>query len=460
MYKKDQKLKLSIVDSNNKILVEAIKKIGGELVYVVNDLTADTTGEAETYLEKDGSELKLDKAKTFTDSGLLILPSAIGEYESEEELTEKIIEYTKKWLYVDYKFYTLIALYVKLTWVYDKFSELPYLRVFGQYGSGKSRFLKVMSMLCYKSISTGSITDAGLFRALDTLRGTCILDEMDRSFTDNTSMIVKIFNNGYQKDSPHLNINQNTFEIVPFNIFGPKIIAMHNNFSDPSLESRIISYTMTNKKIPKNIPTNLSEEFYIEGEAIRNMLLSYRFKNYFKKIDNDINDVECIDSISSRIKQIYSPLYFICENDQERSIVVEYMNESNSEIVREKSSGLEAEILRSIMECYQDVSTGNWILYSSILNKLNDNLDYRDKTTNKRLGFLIRKRLQIYAERRRDGYGLEFSKNKDKIRSKCEEYHVEYLIKEIEPKGLEIDFSELGEVSEDDGLIEVYKNKF
>ena len=40
--------------------------------------------------------------------------------------------------------------YILLTWVYDKFNELPYLRLRGDFGSGKTRALLVIGSICYK----------------------------------------------------------------------------------------------------------------------------------------------------------------------------------------------------------------------------------------------------------------------------------------------------------------------
>ena len=40
--------------------------------------------------------------------------------------------------------------YVLLTWVYDTFNELPYLRLKGEFGTGKTRCLLTIGSLCYK----------------------------------------------------------------------------------------------------------------------------------------------------------------------------------------------------------------------------------------------------------------------------------------------------------------------
>jgi hypothetical protein len=48
-------------------------------------------------------------------------------------------------------FRKIATYYILLTWVYDAFNELPYLRLRGDFGSGKTRALIVIGSLCYKS---------------------------------------------------------------------------------------------------------------------------------------------------------------------------------------------------------------------------------------------------------------------------------------------------------------------
>src|SRR5208282_3153868 len=87
--------------------------------------------------------------------------------------------------------------YVLLTWLYDAFNELPYLRLRGDFGTGKTRALLVVGSLCYKPFfASGASTVSPLFHILDAFRGTLILDEADFRFSDEKAEIVKILNNG------------------------------------------------------------------------------------------------------------------------------------------------------------------------------------------------------------------------------------------------------------------------
>src|SRR5262249_59500096 len=83
-----------------------------------------------------------------------------------------------------------------LTLLYDAFNELPYLRLQGDYGSGKTRALLAIGSLCYKPFfASGASTVSPIFHTLDAFRGTLIFDEADFRFSDEKAEIVKILNN-------------------------------------------------------------------------------------------------------------------------------------------------------------------------------------------------------------------------------------------------------------------------
>ena len=94
----------------------------------------------------------------------------------------------------------LAAGYVLLSWVYDAFSELPYLRFRGDYGTGKTRALLTVGAITYKPFfASGASTVSPIFHTLDTFRGTLIFDEADFRFSDEKAELVKILNNGNAK---------------------------------------------------------------------------------------------------------------------------------------------------------------------------------------------------------------------------------------------------------------------
>jgi hypothetical protein len=135
----------------------------------------------------------------------VLLPSGPEEYGSEGELMADIQAYIHRYVDLSPRFERIASYYVLFSWLYDGFNELPYLRVRGAYGSGKTRFLLVVGSLCYKPVfASGASTVSPIFHILDSFRGTLLIDEGDFGRSDDKADIVKILNNGNVRGMPVL----------------------------------------------------------------------------------------------------------------------------------------------------------------------------------------------------------------------------------------------------------------
>ena len=116
---------------------------------------------------------------------VLLLPSGLVKFGGIPDLIGEIDAYLYRYVDLSDSFRRIAAYYILLTWVYDAFNELPYLRLRGDFGSGKTRALLVIGSLCYKAfIASGASTVSPIFHILDTFRGTLVLDEADFRFSD------------------------------------------------------------------------------------------------------------------------------------------------------------------------------------------------------------------------------------------------------------------------------------
>ena len=192
---------------------------------------------------------------------VILLPSGPEEYGSEAELAAEIQAYIHRYVDLSPQFERIASYYVLFSWLYDSFNELPYLRVRGDYGSGKTRFLLVVGSLCYKPVfTTGASTVSPIFHILDAFRGTLIIDEGDFRWSDDKAEIVKILNNGNNSGSPVLRSEvSRTGEFSPraFQVYGPKIVATRNLYDDRALESRFITEETGSRGLRRDIPINL-----------------------------------------------------------------------------------------------------------------------------------------------------------------------------------------------------------
>ncbi len=267
------------------------------LIELVYDPVAHTTGLAVAGLEVDASvlqSLELPTGETLVPyaadnnliaSGCVLLPSAIGEFTDKATLVAEVRAFLHGYVDLPDAFEAIAAHYVLLSWVYDAFTDLPYLRLRGDYGTGKTRALLVLGALSYKSFfASGASTPSPIFHIQDRFQGTLILDEADFRFSDASAQLTKILNNGTTAGLPVLRTMTNrNRELNPqaFRVFGPKIVAMRHRFSDLALESRFITAETSGRALRSDVPVHLPPEFASEALALRNKLLAWRLRSRF-----------------------------------------------------------------------------------------------------------------------------------------------------------------------------------
>lgn len=212
----------------------------------------------------------------------------------------------------------LAAAYVLLTWVYDAFRELPYLRFRGDYGTGKTRALLVVGSITYKPFfASGASTVSPIFHTLDTFRGTLIFDEADFRFSDEKAELVKILNNGNAKGFPVLRTRvteRREFDPQAFVVYGPKIVGMRHTYEDRALESRFLSIDMLPGRsagTPLNLPLSQEED----ALELRNKLLGYRLRERSRVgLDASLAD----PLLEARTNQILLPLLSVTPDEEVR----------------------------------------------------------------------------------------------------------------------------------------------
>src|ERR1700748_1407608 len=72
---------------------------------------------------------------------VVLLPSEPRIYGSEQQLVSEIAAVIHQYADLSPSFEQVACYYVLLTWLYDAFNDLPYLRLRGDFGTGKTRML-------------------------------------------------------------------------------------------------------------------------------------------------------------------------------------------------------------------------------------------------------------------------------------------------------------------------------
>ncbi|MGK2957402.1 MAG: hypothetical protein ACSLFB_03170 [Acidimicrobiales bacterium] len=357
--------------------------------------------------------------------GCVIFAEAPEDYQSISELITDIQDYIYRYVDLTDHFRKIASYYVLLTWVYDAFNELPYLRLRGDFGSGKTRALLVIGSLCHKAFfASGASTVSPIFHTLDTFRGTLIFDEADFRFSDEKSELVKIFNNGNVRGFPVLRTAitiKREFDPRAFIVFGPKIVAMRKAFDDPALESRFLTEEMGQWSMRKDIPINLPDRQKDEALLLRNQLLMYRFRSLPNiKIDDTLVD----PGLSPRLNQILVPLLSIIDDAGLRDDIREAVQSFDQKLYAERASSSEAGVLEILQHLFSH-TTQSAIAISEITTAFAKRFsgEYERPITGRFIGGVLRKRLRLVTYKSHGVYVVPISE-KAKVEELCIRYGV------------------------------------
>ena len=284
------------------------------------------------------------------------LPTKPETYTSEATLLADIQEFVHKYVDTPEHVERLASYYIMMTWVYDCFYVLPYLRARGDSDSGKSRFTEVVGELCMRAIFvTGSTTPSPVFRLMTLWNGmTLVMDEADLPHSETSADWVQMFNTGYKDGFAILRSVVKNGEIMPeaFSGFGPKIINMRGKFTDDATESRCLTWeTASGRGIRGDIPRYMDRDVFIkEARELRNKLLMFRLRNR-QDVVVDYNH-EGTKHLPGRLVEITVPLMSISKDPQFKESVMDFMARMNDKAIGDRQSTLEAKILEAIFRAW------------------------------------------------------------------------------------------------------------
>lgn len=291
---------------------KVIEQVAGGLFAVYDPDRGETT-----YQRKVEDDLHVYEAlkDDFVLRGGLYLPERLIEYGDEATLDADIEACISRYSDVPLRELKLSAKYVRLSYIADKLNELSYLRATGERGSGKSRYISTVGMLCLRPIVVSSPSAASLFRMMDAYQPTLILDECNLAVgNEDTDMLIQILNSGFQRIAQIPRVEKSTdgqMTIKLFSPFGPKLIGGLKLSDSGAFESRCVQVELR-KTLRKDIPFRLRGRMLEDFAELRAKLYLWRLRNWSRDYEQAFDDAERElkeYQIEPRFIQIAIPVY-------------------------------------------------------------------------------------------------------------------------------------------------------
>jgi len=137
----------------------------------------------------------------------------------------------------------VLAAFILLTYVVEAFDSVPYLAILSPTPRcGKSRLLELIEMLAWRPWLTTSATGAVIYRRIERLHPTLLLDEAEvvRSHGDAAGIIRSLLQAGYRRGVQVTRCVGEHFEDRDFDIYGPKVFAAIGRLPSALLDRCIV----------------------------------------------------------------------------------------------------------------------------------------------------------------------------------------------------------------------------
>jgi hypothetical protein len=164
-----------------------------------------------------------------------------------QQVLQDLCEYIGNYVVLEPYYVDILALWVVMTWVFDRFDRLPILLVTSPAPrSGKTTLFEILLKVVNRGLPNNLITPASMFRTIEKYHPTLFIDEADTLLRDNEDL-TRIINSAHDSESRVTRCDPITNEPRTYNCFAPVALAGNNPVMAPATRDRCIEIKLKRK---------------------------------------------------------------------------------------------------------------------------------------------------------------------------------------------------------------------
>lgn len=256
-------------------------------------------------------------------------------YESSASLLAALIKVISLCLDIPHRQMGLLSCFIVSTWFIEKLPVAPYVALVGLPRSGKTTALRLLDLLCRRSLLTSDITSAGFYETCNRVTPTLLIDET--ATAGDRRALFHLLRIGSTKGSVAIRKNK------AFNAYCPKVVCWTELPDDAALNSRciIIPLQETDQTGLRRVT---DPQVQAHADDLRQMLQQYRFDNFNRLT---VPRVPGDEHLHSRNRDLYEALALpIGDPVAREALAWEFQLQQN--INREPLSPLQVALLQAL----------------------------------------------------------------------------------------------------------------
>jgi putative DNA primase/helicase len=248
------------IEQDEKATIAGLAKLSPLQYDRQRSRAAEELGVSVSALDKAVKGAKASDADTKGQGRPLELPDVEpwGESVNGAELLDDICKAIQRYVVLPEGSADVMALWALHTHVFDCFNHSPRLAITSpEKGCGKTTALDVLRELVSRPLSTSNVTVSAVFRTIEIVSPTLLIDEADTFLKENEEL-RGILNSGHRKGTPIIRTVGDDYEPRQFSTWSPAAIAMIGNLPS-TLDDRSIAVRLRRRKPTERVETFRSD---------------------------------------------------------------------------------------------------------------------------------------------------------------------------------------------------------